>query len=79
MSSVMVCGIYVVCLVQLLGVVCGSSTITLLVVVDQVQSDSVIEAVNSTINTINSNNDTLSQYLLQYTTDKQVCTVQLYT
>ena len=63
----------------LLATACGSSnTITLLVAVDQVWNDSVIEAVERTIDIINHNNDTLPQYLLQYTTDKQVCTVQLY-
>ena len=57
----------------------GSSSISLLVAVDQVQNDSVIAAVERTIDIINNNNDTLSQYLLQYTTDTQVCTIQLYT
>ena len=61
-----------------MNVVCSSTdTITLLVAVDQVQNDSVIATVETTIDIINSNNDTLPEYLLQYTTDKQVCTVQL--
>ena len=53
----------------------ASTNISLLVVVDQVMNDSVIAAVESTIDIINNNNvnnDTLPQYLLQYTTDKQV-------
>ena len=50
----------------------ASTNISLLVVVDQVMNDSVIAAVESTIDIINDNNDTLPEYLLQYTTDKQV-------
>ena len=59
------------------GFVRSGTDITLLVAVDQVQNDSVIATVERTIGIINSNNDTLPEYLLQYTTDKQVCTVQL--
>ena len=51
---------------------CASSNISLLVAVDQVENDSVIAAVERTIDSINNNNDTLSEYLLHYTTDKQV-------
>ena len=51
---------------------CASSNISLLVVVDQVENDPVIAAVERTIDIINSNNDTLPEHLLQYTTDKQV-------
>ena len=70
-----------VLLLQSCNVVSSSTNITLLVAVDQVQNDSVIAAVERTIDIINSNNDTLPEYLLHYTTDKQVytCTVQLYT
>ena len=50
----------------------SSSNISLLVVVDEVENDSVIAAVESTIDIINNDNDTLPQYLLQYTTDQQV-------
>ena len=50
----------------------ASTNISLLVVVDQVMNDSVITAVESTVDIINNNNDTLPQYLLQYTIDKQV-------
>ena len=49
----------------------ASTNISLLVVVDQVMNDSVIAAVESTIDIINNNNDT-PQYLLHYTTDKKV-------
>ena len=48
----------------------ASTNISLLVVVDQVMNDSVVAAVKSTIDIIN--NDTLPEYILQYTTDKQV-------
>ena len=51
---------------------CASSNISLLVVVDQVENDPVIAAVERTIDIINSNNDTLPEHLLQYTTDNQV-------
>ena len=50
----------------------ASSNISLLVVVDQVENDPVIAAVERTIDIINSNNDTLPEHLLQYTTDNQV-------
>ena len=52
----------------------ASTNISLLVVVDQVMNDSVIAAVESTIDIINNNNDTLPEYLLQYMyiTNKQV-------
>ena len=51
----------------------SSSSISLLVAVDEAESDSVIVAVERTIDIINNDNDTLPQYLLQYTTDQQVC------
>ena len=50
----------------------ASSNISLLVVLDQEDNDSVIAAVERTIDIINSNNDTLPEYLLQYTTDNKV-------
>ena len=53
----------------------ASTNISLLVVVDQVMNDSVIAAVESTIDIINNNNDTLPEYQYMYITNKQV---QLY-
>ena len=50
----------------------ASSNISLLVIVDQVENDSVIAAVERTVDIINSNNNTLPEHLLQYTTDNQV-------
>ena len=50
----------------------ASTNISLLVVVDQVMNDSVIAAVESTIDIINNNSDILPEYILLYTTDKQV-------
>ena len=50
----------------------ASTNISLLVVVDQIMNDSVIAAVESTIDIINNNNDTLPEYILQYTTYNQV-------
>ena len=62
---------YTVAVLVLLLPLCpyASTDISLLVVVDQVMNDSVIAAVENTIDIIN---DTLPQYLLQYTTDNQV-------
>ena len=61
----------IICLLPLC--LCSSSNISLLIVVDEVVNDSVIAAVERTIDIINNDNDTLPQYLLQYTTDQQVC------
>lgn len=53
---------------------CDSGNISLLVVVDEAENDSIITAVEKAIDIINNNNDTLPEYLLhvQYTTNKQV-------
>ena len=67
--------VYTVAVLVLLLPLCpyASTNISLLVVVDQVMNDSVIAAVESTIDIINNNNDTLPEYLLQYyTTDMKV-------
>ena len=72
--------IYLTQQLLIMNVMCNNgANVTLLVAVDQVQNDSVIAAVERAIDNINDNNDTLPEYLLQYTTDKQVYTVQLYT
>ena len=71
----LVCTIASTVLFSVLQSLCSSSSVSLLIVVDAdhaVENDSVIAAVERTIDIINSDNDTLPEYLLQYTTDEQV-------
>ena len=68
------CTVTVLAVLYLLPLCLHASTnITLLVKIEKDSpTHALIAAVESTIDIINNNNDTLPQYLLQYTTDKQV-------
>ena len=73
-SSVLTIAVFVI--IQLLNGLCSNLNTTFLVAVDKIQNDSVRAAVMRAIESIS---DTFPELLLQvqYTTDKQVCTIQL--
>ena len=47
---------------------CSSNALSLLIIADQAENDSLIEAVERTVDIINNNNNILPEYRLQYTT-----------